>query len=77
MRFDINDTGRGIELSVLDSLFNPVTQTDDAANRLISGTGLGLTLIKRLTEMHKGAVTVGAEYGKGSTFSVWIPSQTS
>jgi signal transduction histidine kinase len=41
----------------------------------ISGTGLGLTIVKGIVEMHGGKITVESEIDEGSTFTVWLPAQ--
>ena len=75
MLFQVQDTGQGIETSLLDALFSPFSQADDSDSRPTPGSGLGLTLVRLLTEMHHGVITVTSEIGKGSTFAVWIPDK--
>lgn len=48
-------------------------QVDSALNRQYEGTGLGLALVKRIVELHRGSVGVQSELGKGSRFSVVLP----
>ena len=73
VRFEVVDTGIGISAQDLTRLFKPFTQVDSGLSRQYEGTGLGLALVKKLTEMHGGAVRVESEPGQGSRFSVIIP----
>jgi len=67
--FSVTDTGIGIPRDKTDSIFGSFTQADSSTTRKYGGTGLGLTIVKRLVEMYHGQVTVESEVGKGSTFS--------
>ncbi|MEB3229486.1 MAG: PAS domain S-box protein [Leptolyngbyaceae bacterium] len=69
------DTGIGIVAEHLDRLFQPFVQIDSALNRHYSGTGLGLALVKRIVELHNGAVSVVSEAGVGSCFTFTIPCE--
>ena len=71
----VSDTGRGILEENLDKLFIDYYQVDVKANRKIEGTGLGLPITKRLTEMMNGELSVQSEYGKGSVFTVKIAQE--
>ncbi|HEY9818276.1 MAG TPA: PAS domain S-box protein [Candidatus Obscuribacterales bacterium] len=71
--FSINDTGIGIAESDRTKLFQPFVQIDSALNRKHTGTGLGLSLVKRLVDLHGGDITVNSTPGQGSCFSVKIP----
>lgn len=73
LRIAISDTGIGIAAKHMDKLFEPFIQIDSALNRKYSGTGLGLTLVKRIVELHGGVVDVSSQVGKGSCFTVNLP----
>ncbi len=73
LEFAISDTGIGISAADLQRLFTPFTQVDGSLARQYEGTGLGLALVKRLTEMHGGTVTVTSVVGQGSCFTVSLP----
>lgn len=70
--FDVTDTGIGIPQHEIDRLFQPFTQADNSNKRKFGGTGLGLVISKRLTEMMGGAIGVKSEPGKGSTFQFTV-----
>jgi signal transduction histidine kinase/CheY-like chemotaxis protein len=72
IRFIVRDTGIGIRAEDMEKLFTSYTQLDTGANRKIEGTGLGLTITKRLVEMMGGSISVESEYGKGSVFTAQI-----
>jgi PAS domain S-box-containing protein len=73
IRFNIQDTGQGIETENLEKLFTSYTRFDSKTNRLIEGTGLGLAISKHLVEMMGGWIEVKSAYGQGSVFSCIIP----
>lgn len=69
------DTGIGIGAEDLHLLFQPFVQLDSSLARRYEGTGLGLTLIHRLTALHGGSLSVESEKGRGSRFTVRLPRQ--
>ncbi|MBI5826025.1 MAG: PAS domain S-box protein [Chloroflexi bacterium] len=73
MRFSITDTGIGISTEDQQKLFKPFVQVDSSLSRQYEGTGLGLTLVKKLVEMHGGSVELQSEPGKGSCFTFVLP----
>ena len=68
----VSDTGIGIRPENLGRIFSNYTRVDIKANRMIEGSGLGLSITKRIVDMMGGKVTVESEYGKGSAFTVRI-----
>jgi len=71
--FRITDTGIGIPGNKLVTIFESFSQADESVTRKYGGTGLGLTIVKQLTELQHGTITVKSEEDKGSLFSVSIP----
>lgn len=67
------DNGIGIEKEQQQHLFEPFVQLDNDSTRRYSGTGLGLTLVKRMAELHGGEVKVESTPGTGSRFTVRLP----
>ncbi len=73
LRFDVCDTGIGMTPEQLSRLFQPFNQADSSVTRRFGGTGLGLTISRRLAEMLGGALEVTSHFGTGSTFSLGLP----
>ncbi len=69
----IRDTGIGISSENTERVFDKFTQAEDTIERRFGGTGLGLHITKRLTEMMGGKINVESELGVGSTFTVSLP----
>lgn len=76
VQFTVWDTGIGIPKDKQSLLFKPFTQLDSSLSRQYGGTGLGLALVARLTELHGGSVSVDSDEGKGSRFTVSLPWDT-
>jgi PAS domain S-box-containing protein len=72
LRFDVTDTGVGMNEEQLGKLFQPFNQVDSSSTRKVGGTGLGLCISKHLAEVLGGHIEVRSAPGKGSTFSVTI-----
>ncbi|MFN6479681.1 PAS domain S-box protein [Nostoc sp. DedQUE07] len=71
--FSAIDTGIGIAPENIDKLFQPFVQIDSSLSRRYAGTGLGLALVRRIIELHKGSVKVRSTVGQGSEFIVMLP----
>jgi signal transduction histidine kinase/HPt (histidine-containing phosphotransfer) domain-containing protein len=74
IRFDVEDTGIGIPHDKQEEIFETFIQADSSTSRVFGGTGLGLTISKRLVELLTGQLTLTSEVGKGSVFSLIIPA---
>lgn len=70
IQFSIIDDGIGIASKDLQRLFQPFVQVDSGLNRLHEGTGLGLALVQKLTDLHGGSIEVESEVNKGSRFTI-------
>ncbi|MCR5332109.1 MAG: response regulator [Lachnospiraceae bacterium] len=77
LKFIVSDNGIGIKKENISTLFDRFTRLDEQRNRTIEGSGLGLSIVKRLLDEMHGTVSVESEYGKGSSFTVVIPQKVS
>jgi PAS domain S-box-containing protein len=68
IKIEVTDTGIGIEPERIQRLFRPFSQGDSSTTRHYGGSGLGLSIVKRLAEQMGGSVGVHSEFGSGSTF---------
>lgn len=76
LTFSVKDTGIGIEERYLEKIFEKFTQVDDIMVRKNEGSGIGLSLVKTFTNLHRGEVKVKSELGKGSEFIIKLPIKT-
>lgn len=73
VRISVQDTGIGINPTIMNRLFQPFEQADSSVARQYGGTGLGLTICRRLATLLGGEITVSSSEGTGSTFSLIVP----
>ena len=69
----VSDTGPGVEPESVRRIFEPFQQGDDSIRRRYGGTGLGLTISKRLVEMHGGKIWIESQVGEGTTVYFTLP----
>lgn len=72
--FEVRDTGIGISEQMKPRIFSPFFQADSSLARAHEGTGLGLTLTKRLIELQGGSISFTSQQGEGSTFTFRLPA---
>jgi signal transduction histidine kinase/tetratricopeptide (TPR) repeat protein len=72
----VQDFGIGIKPEEIDSVFERFYRGGDELTRAVKGSGLGLTLVKQIVQAHHGSVHVESEPGRGSTFSIRLPLQS-
>ncbi|MES2320816.1 MAG: response regulator [Pseudomonadota bacterium] len=73
LRFRVSDSGIGMNAEQQSRLFSAFSQADESTTRRFGGTGLGLTISRRLIDMMNGSITVHSELGKGSEVVVCLP----
>lgn len=73
LSFAVSDTGIGIPLADQERVFDEFAQVDSAVQRRVRGTGLGLSLSRKLAQVLGGTLTLASKVGEGSTFTLKIP----
>ncbi len=76
VEISVKDNGIGIEEKNLDTIFDRFKQVDKSLSRNAEGTGIGLSLVKSIVELHGGSIYAESEVGKGSKFIVKLPSRS-
>jgi PAS domain S-box-containing protein len=71
----VRDTGIGIAPERQQKVFEPFEQGDSSTRREFGGTGLGLSIVKAFAELIGAAVEVESDLGRGTTFTVWLPTE--
>jgi CheY-like chemotaxis protein/anti-sigma regulatory factor (Ser/Thr protein kinase) len=75
--FEVSDTGIGIDPRHLDRIFEEFTQADSSTTRKYQGSGLGLTISKKMVEFLGGKIEARSVIGKGTTVTFYVPLKTS
>src|SRR5690606_7304200 len=73
IRFQVSDSGIGIPDDKLDSIFESFTKASSDTTRKFGGTGLGLTIVKKIVELQGGQIAVKSKVNEGAVFTVEIP----
>ncbi len=73
--FEVKDSGTGISSEDMARLFQPFTQVDASSTRRFGGTGLGLTISRRMANIMGGDITIQSELGKGSVFTFAVEAE--
>jgi ABC-type polar amino acid transport system ATPase subunit/two-component sensor histidine kinase len=73
IKFEISDTGIGMTENQLENVFEEFTQAETSTSKDYGGTGLGLPICKKLTELMGGKIEVQSKIGEGTTFSITVP----
>jgi signal transduction histidine kinase/CheY-like chemotaxis protein len=74
LMFRVTDTGIGLTAEQIRRLFHEFSQADASTTRKYGGTGLGLAISRKMCQIMGGDISVSSQYGKGSTFTVWLPA---
>lgn len=75
VEISVKDNGIGIEDKNFDMIFDRFKQVDKSLSKNSEGTGIGLSLVKSIVELHGGSIHVESDFGKGSKFTVKLPSR--
>ena len=76
LRFEVRDTGIGIQEDARGRLFEAFSQVDSGASRRFEGSGLGLAISRKIVDLMGGTIGVDSRYGKGSTFWFQVPAMS-
>ncbi|MEN3004187.1 ATP-binding protein [Dehalobacterium formicoaceticum] len=75
IELSVSDTGQGIPEKDLPFIFERFYRAEKSRNRESGGTGIGLSIVKNIVEVHDGAITVMSKEGEGATFNIMFPSK--
>ncbi|MEM9920715.1 MAG: response regulator [Bacteroidota bacterium] len=75
LTIQVKDTGPGISEEAIPHLFDRFFQASNGADQQLPGSGIGLSLVKELTELMDGSISVSSQLGKGTTFTIQLPIQ--
>lgn len=73
VKFELSDTGIGMTEDQLKNVFEEFTQAETSTSKDYGGTGLGLPICKKITELMGGKIEVKSKIGEGTTFSIIVP----
>lgn len=76
VEISVKDSGIGIDRKYIDTIFEKFRQVDKSFNRNAEGSGIGLSLVKSIVELHGGKISVESKLGEGSKFKIELPSRT-
>lgn len=76
VHISVEDNGIGINEEDFDLIFEKFRQVNKSLNRNVEGTGIGLSLVKSIVELHGGKINIESVFGEGSTFTIELPSMT-
>ena len=77
VEISVRDYGDGIPTEHLKRVFDRFHRVDTGLTREVNGLGLGLTICKRIIDLHEGEIWAESTVGQGSTFHVWLPVEGS
>lgn len=73
IEISITDTGQGIKEEEINNIFKPFYKVDESRDRTIGGNGIGLSIVKRIIDLHQGDIIVQSRNREGTTFTVFFP----
>jgi signal transduction histidine kinase len=75
LKLAVSDTGIGMKKEALDLIFEEFRQADMSSTRRYGGTGLGLAIVRRFIKLMGGDIVVESQLGKGSKFTITVPTE--